>query len=72
MELTPEKPDVFSWILEDYQRNPKTKKAKLDLDGEAYLIAVAGRYVIPYRLSGTFTLQILTSWTSTVILRLRL
>ncbi|KAK7403323.1 hypothetical protein QQX98_010912 [Neonectria punicea] len=37
------KPDVFSWILKDYERNPKTKQAKLNLDGEAYLIAVAGK-----------------------------
>ncbi|KAJ4248829.1 hypothetical protein NW762_012667 [Fusarium torreyae] len=38
----PDNPDVFSWILEEYERNPKTKQAKLNLDAEAYLIAVAG------------------------------
>ncbi|KAM0541239.1 hypothetical protein ACHAPJ_013327 [Fusarium lateritium] len=38
----PDHPDVFSWILEEYERNPKTKQAKLNLDAEAYLIAVAG------------------------------
>ncbi|CAJ0552460.1 Ff.00g064390.m01.CDS01 [Fusarium sp. VM40] len=38
----PDNPDVFSWILEEYERSPKTKQAKLNLDGEAYLIAVAG------------------------------
>ncbi|KAH6967869.1 cytochrome P450 [Ilyonectria sp. MPI-CAGE-AT-0026] len=38
----PDKPDVFSWILDEYEKNPKTKQAKLNLDGEAYLIAVAG------------------------------
>ncbi|KAJ3539507.1 hypothetical protein NM208_g5462 [Fusarium decemcellulare] len=41
-KLKPDNPDVFSWILEEYERNPKTKQAKLNLDGEAYLIAVAG------------------------------
>ncbi|KAM5344051.1 hypothetical protein ACJ41O_012588 [Fusarium nematophilum] len=38
-KIKPEKPDVFSWILDEYERNPKTKQAKLNLDGEAYLIA---------------------------------
>ncbi|KAH8660217.1 cytochrome P450 [Xylariales sp. PMI_506] len=42
MKFKPESPDIFSWLLEDYQKNPKTKQAKRNLDGEAYLIAVAG------------------------------
>ncbi|KAF4438949.1 hypothetical protein F53441_12683 [Fusarium austroafricanum] len=41
-QLKPDSPDVFSWILEEYECNLKTKQAKLNLDAEAYLIAVAG------------------------------
>ncbi|KAF5024608.1 hypothetical protein F66182_3371 [Fusarium sp. NRRL 66182] len=48
-KLKPDKPDVFSWILDEYERNPKTKQAKLNLDAEAHLIAVAGRQIIKLR-----------------------
>ncbi|KAF6839318.1 cytochrome p450 [Colletotrichum musicola] len=39
----PDRPDVFSWVLEDYQaiKNP-TWQDKLNLHGDAYLIIVAG------------------------------
>lgn len=44
--MKPDNPDVFAWILEEYERNPKTHQAKLNVEAEAYLIAVAGRYVL--------------------------
>lgn len=39
----PDRPDVFSWILDAFQNGPKTKQDHLDLHGDAYLIIVAGR-----------------------------
>ena len=39
----PDRPDVFSWILNAFQNGPKTKQDHLDLHGDAYLIIVAGR-----------------------------
>jgi hypothetical protein len=44
--MKPDNPDVFAWILEEYERSPKTRQAKLNVEAEAYLIAVAGRYVL--------------------------
>ncbi|KAE8332165.1 cytochrome P450 [Aspergillus sergii] len=38
----PDRPDVFSWILDAFQNGPKTKQDHLDLHGDAYLIIVAG------------------------------
>ncbi|KAL3442746.1 cytochrome P450 monooxygenase [Aspergillus insuetus] len=38
----PKIPDVFSWLLDAYQKGPKTKQNWLDLHGDAYLIIVAG------------------------------
>ncbi|GAB1192901.1 hypothetical protein APSETT444_002100 [Aspergillus pseudonomiae] len=38
----PDCPDVFSWILDAFQKGPKTKQDHLDLHGDAYLIIVAG------------------------------
>ncbi|KAH8170409.1 cytochrome p450 domain-containing protein [Sarocladium implicatum] len=39
----PERPDLFSWILADYQAIPKpTKQNDADLYGDAHLIIVAG------------------------------
>ncbi|KAL2838069.1 cytochrome P450 monooxygenase [Aspergillus pseudodeflectus] len=35
-------PDVFSWILDAYQKGPRSKQDWLDLHGDAYLIIVAG------------------------------
>jgi len=43
--MNPDRPDVFSWLLEEYDAStPDTKQQKLDLEGDAYLIVVAGRY----------------------------
>lgn len=40
----PDRPDVFSWVLEDYQAIKKpTWQDTLNLYGDAYLIIVAGR-----------------------------
>ncbi|KAE8375424.1 cytochrome P450 [Aspergillus bertholletiae] len=39
---TPDRPDVFSWILDAFQKGPKTKQDHLDLHGDANLIIVAG------------------------------
>ncbi|KAH7014166.1 cytochrome P450 [Microdochium trichocladiopsis] len=41
-QMKPEKADVFSWLLEDYESKPRTKQEEIDLTGDAYLIAVAG------------------------------
>lgn len=43
----PNDPDLFSWILADYEALPKpTPQNTIDLHGDAHLIIVAGRYVI--------------------------
>jgi hypothetical protein len=44
---------VFSWILDDFEKGPKTKQDRLNLEGDGYLIVVAGRY--EYFLSGRFS-----------------
>lgn len=44
--MKPDNPDVFAWILDEYERSPKTHQAKLNVEAEAYLIAVAGRYIL--------------------------
>lgn len=41
--MKPDKPDVFSWLLEDYESSPKSKEKELNLVGDSYLIVVAGR-----------------------------
>ncbi|KAL2872693.1 cytochrome P450 [Aspergillus lucknowensis] len=38
----PAVPDVFSWILKDYNEGPKTVQDQLNLHGDSYLIVVAG------------------------------
>ncbi|KAL2832949.1 cytochrome P450 monooxygenase [Aspergillus cavernicola] len=38
----PAVPDVFSWLLRDYNDRPKTAQAQLNLHGDSYLIVVAG------------------------------
>ena len=41
--MTPDRPDVFSWILEDFDSKEKPSKQEfLDLIGDAELIVVAG------------------------------
>lgn len=45
----PEISDVFSWILDAYEKGAKTKQDYLNLQGEAYLIVVAGRLVLSYQ-----------------------
>jgi hypothetical protein len=42
--MTPDRPDVFSWLLEDFNSRKPTYQDELNLSGDAYLIAVAGRY----------------------------
>ncbi|KAJ5963151.1 Cytochrome P450 [Penicillium waksmanii] len=39
---TPDHPDVFSWLLDAFQRGAKTKQNQADIYGDAYLIIVAG------------------------------
>jgi hypothetical protein len=43
--MKPDRPDVFSWVLEDFESGPQTKEAQLCLEGDAHLIVVAGRQV---------------------------
>ncbi|CAG8978209.1 hypothetical protein HYALB_00011444 [Hymenoscyphus albidus] len=46
MKNEPDKPDVFSWILSDYQaRQNKTQQDFFNLMGECKLITIAGRQV---------------------------
>ncbi|KAI9036273.1 cytochrome P450 [Aspergillus affinis] len=47
----PELPDVFSWILDAYEKTEKTKQNYLNLQGEAYLIVVAGSDTTGFALS---------------------
>ncbi|CCT74170.1 related to pisatin demethylase cytochrome P450 [Fusarium fujikuroi IMI 58289] len=51
-KMKPDNPDVFAWILEEYERNPKTHQAKLNVEAEAYLIAVAGSDTTAATLTG--------------------
>jgi hypothetical protein len=41
--MTPDRPDVFSWLLEDHNSKQPTFQDELLLTGDAALIAVAGR-----------------------------
>jgi hypothetical protein len=41
--MTPDRPDVFSWLLEEHHSKKPTYQDELNLTGDAYLIAVAGR-----------------------------
>lgn len=57
--MQPDRPDIFSWLLEEFEGSPSTDpQKKLDLEGDAYLIVVAGRYVAfgnlvsPFRADG--------------------
>ena len=43
--MTLENPDIFHWILKDYDDLPATEKSRVDLGGDALLIAIAGRYL---------------------------
>jgi hypothetical protein len=45
VQNTPDRPDVFSWLLKAYEQGSKTKQDTLNLHGDAYLIIVAGRYL---------------------------
>ncbi|KAF5570619.1 pisatin demethylase cytochrome P450 [Fusarium pseudoanthophilum] len=51
-KMKPDNPDVFAWILEEYERSPKTHQAKLNVEAEAYLIAVAGSDTTAATLTG--------------------
>ncbi|WKT51581.1 Cytochrome P450, E-class, group I [Fusarium oxysporum f. sp. vasinfectum] len=50
--MKPDNPDVFAWILDEYERSPKTHQAKLNVEAEAYLIAVAGSDTTSATLTG--------------------
>ncbi|KAM0075253.1 hypothetical protein ACKRZS_012707 [Fusarium odoratissimum] len=50
--MKPDNPDVFTWILDEYERSPKTHQAKLNVEAEAYLIAVAGSDTTSATLTG--------------------
>jgi cytochrome P450 family 628 len=44
--MKPDRPDVFSWLLAEHEANPnKTEQDEMNLAGDAYLVAVAGRSV---------------------------
>ncbi|KAF4340428.1 pisatin demethylase cytochrome P450 [Fusarium beomiforme] len=51
-KMKPDNPDVFAWILDEYERNPKTHQTKLNVEAEAYLIAVAGSDTTSATLTG--------------------
>ncbi|KAK3987119.1 Tryprostatin B 6-hydroxylase [Cladorrhinum sp. PSN332] len=38
----PDRPDIFSWILEAYEKGPKTRRDEYNLHGDAQLIVIAG------------------------------
>ncbi|GAO20170.1 hypothetical protein UVI_02008750 [Ustilaginoidea virens] len=38
----PDQPDIFSWILADFEKGPKTRRDRWNLHGDAQLIVVAG------------------------------
>jgi len=40
-----DKPDVFSCVHEDYESKVQTQATRRNLDGDAYLIVVVGRYI---------------------------
>ncbi|KIX92393.1 uncharacterized protein Z520_11868 [Fonsecaea multimorphosa CBS 102226] len=43
MKMKPDKPDVFSYLLEEYEKQePKTAQGLMNLQADAYLIVVAG------------------------------
>ncbi|KAL4917456.1 cytochrome P450 [Aspergillus aurantiobrunneus] len=50
----PAVPDIFSWILRDYCQGPKTAQDTLNLNGDSYLIVVAGSDTIPVTLAIIF------------------
>ena len=52
--MKPDCPDVFSWVLEDFESSRQTKEAQLCLEGDAHLIVVAGRLVSEFLIK-TFT-----------------
>ncbi|KAK4147310.1 cytochrome P450 monooxygenase [Dichotomopilus funicola] len=41
-KMEPEHPDIFSWILEAFEKSPKSKRDHLNLHGDAQLIVIAG------------------------------
>ncbi|KXJ87560.1 benzoate 4-monooxygenase cytochrome P450 [Microdochium bolleyi] len=41
-KMKPDRPDVFSSLLDDYESKPRTAGERINLTGDAYLIAVAG------------------------------
>jgi hypothetical protein len=41
--MTPDRPDVFTFLLDEYNSKTTTYQDDLNLTGDAYLIAVAGR-----------------------------
>lgn len=47
--MKPDRPDVFSWLLEDHEACERpSAQDELNLIGDAYTIAVAGRLVITF------------------------
>lgn len=44
--MTPDRADIFSWLIEDHATKPFNAQDELNLVGDAYLIAVAGRSVV--------------------------
>ncbi|KAE8137385.1 cytochrome P450 monooxygenase [Aspergillus pseudotamarii] len=50
----PERPDVFSWILNAYRQGPQSYQDTLDLHGDAHLIVVAGSDTVASSLSNVF------------------
>jgi len=44
--MKPDRPDVFTWLLEDFQSSAQTTETRNNLEGDAYLIVVAGRHVV--------------------------
>lgn len=50
----PERPDIFSWVLDDYSKSKKTRTETLNLHGDAHQIVVAGSDTTATTLSHIF------------------
>ncbi|GAB1196588.1 hypothetical protein APSETT444_005860 [Aspergillus pseudonomiae] len=53
-QCEPERPDVFSWILNHYRQGPKSHQDTLNLHGDAHLIVVAGSDTVSTTLTNVF------------------
>ncbi|KAI0506267.1 cytochrome P450 monooxygenase-like protein [Xylaria bambusicola] len=50
----PDQPDIFSWLLEAYNKSAKTRKDRFDLHGDAHVIIIAGSDTVAAALTHVF------------------